>query len=168
MGMDIHIHVIRGTEVVREDIFDGRNSEWFNNLMGRGDDDEYDYLPVSYGLPDVKPEVVDGYTLSEMKENKDGYFGFRYISVKDFKKWFDAYRPDKKAGWVTTYEKWQWEKQGVEPRDPRRYLDKDDIIEDMHFIEFDKTYDCSKWLYEYIIKNSIIWDNSYIIYWFDC
>lgn len=163
IGVDIHMHIIRKGEYVKKDIFDGRCSEWFGNMSGHGDDDVYDKLHIRYGLPEELPSDIDPEKLTE-----EGYYNLRHIKVKDYIDWFDTYAPNKDAGWVTTYEKWHWEKQGVEPRDPRQYLDKDDIIEDMHFIEFDKTYDCSEWLYDYIIKNSIIWDTSYIIYWFDC
>ena len=34
MGVDIHMFVIKDNEILKDDMFDGRNSEWFNNLSG--------------------------------------------------------------------------------------------------------------------------------------
>ena len=48
MGVDITMHIVRGkNEIIYENIFDGRNSEWFDNISGRGTD-IYDEFPAKY------------------------------------------------------------------------------------------------------------------------
>lgn len=163
MGVDIHMDILHNGEVIKKDIFDGRNSEWFNNLQpDRGWDDEYGLLNICYGYPDETPEdYIKRY------EDKRTYFGRHYIKVQDFVEWFWTYRPDKKAGWVTTYDKWRIENKGYIPEDLPTCLYKDDIIEDMHFITYENRWDCSKWLVEYLMGNEIPVD-AYIVYCFDC
>ena len=81
MGMDIHMSIINGDHYLQKEIFEGRNSEWFNNLMDRGNDPEYEYLPTHSGRPEECPEdIKDNYKLPA----KEGYFGFNYITVEDF------------------------------------------------------------------------------------
>ena len=47
MGVDIHMFVVKDKEVLKEDIFEGRNSQWFNNLQGSYVTDlAYDHLPA--------------------------------------------------------------------------------------------------------------------------
>lgn len=158
MGMDIHIHIFRGNEVIAKEIYDGRNSEWFRNLQGDGWDNVYDSLDYykHYGLPEEAPEWIKE-TL-----NKDGYFGHFYLKVGDFITWFEEHHPERDAGWVTTYDKWRIERQNYIPEDVKHYLDEDDIIEDMHFVEFEKKYDNSKWLYYYV--KDYLPDDIIIIY----
>lgn len=160
MGVDIHMSIVKDKEILAKDIFDGRNSEWFNNLQGRGWDSEYDKLPISTGFPENCSERLVKY--------KDifGYYGFYYISVKDFCEWFLKYRPDIDAGWVSTYDKWRIEKKGYIPEDPQHYLDKEDNVNDMHWVEFENIYDCSKWLFDYLVSNKIP-DDANIVYFFD-
>ena len=86
---------------------------------------------------------------------KSGYFDFRAIKVNDYINWFRKYRPDKDAGWVSTYDKWRIENKGYIPEDIDHYLDPEANPADMHFIEIEKKYDCAKWLYDYIIDNNI-------------
>ena len=164
------MHILRSTEVVKEDIFEGRNSEWFQNLLGHGYDDEYDHLHLTWGFPDVKPEVIEGHKTDEYKENKDGYFGFNHILVDDFLKWFEKYRPDLKAGWCSTYDKWRIEKKGYIPDYlPREIESKDDLV-DAHFVEYIDKYECSRWLYNYLSEEMLkgdINEDDIIMFWFD-
>ena len=162
MGMDIHLHIVKDGKVVASDIFDGRNSEWFRNLQGNGWDDIYDELPKIWGFSDQAPaEFEERYT------KEKGYFDFFHVNVKDFKDWFMTYHPDIDAGWVTTYEKWQIENRGFVPEDMKHYLDKDDVLADMYFVQVTNKYDCSAWLYNYLVDNQID-DQADITYWFDC
>lgn len=161
MGKDIHIHIVQNKEYIKKEIFDGRNSEWFANLTRDGLDDCYDLLDIKYGLSPQAPEEIDKKSLTE-----DGYFDFYYINVKEFKDWFQKYRPDIDAGWVTTYDKWRIENKGYVPEDICHYLSEDDNPADMHFIEIVNQYDCSAWLSTYLVDHEID-DNADITYWFD-
>ena len=162
MGADIHMSIVKNNRYLAKNIYNGRNSEWFDNLQGEGWKDEYNELPIKYGYSNQTPE-----NYKEKYNENNYYYGFRYINVGDFKNWFIKYRPDKDAGWVTTYEKWKIENKRWVPDDVKHYLDKEDNIDDMHFIEFENPYDCSKWLYDYCIKHHIS-NKADIIYCFDC
>lgn len=160
MGMDIHLFIVKNKQYIAKDIFDGRNREWFYNMMGEGNNDVYNNLSISYGVSNETP--------NEWNENfkkEDGYFDSRFINVKAFKDWFNKYRPNVDAGWVSTYDKWAYETKNIEPEVYYR-LPKDVNINDMHFIEIENKWDCSKWLYDYLIDNQID-DNAYIQYCFD-
>ena len=162
MGRDIHLSIVKNGEYLAENIFIGRNQEWFSDLLGDGWDDAYDELPKNSG---VSYQVPLNY---EKKYNKDNfYYGFYYVHVKDFKQWYLKFRPDLDAGWVSTYDKWKYENKGILPSEVNHYLNKDDNINDMHFIEFVNEYDCSRWLYKYIYDHGIP-DDADIIYCFDC
>ena len=150
MGVDIHMYVVKKGSVLESEIFDGRNSEWFNNLQGRGFDWEYDNLSIEWGISPNAPST-DEFNSEELSDR--GYYGFHHISAKKFVEWFEKYRPDRQAGWVSTYDKWRIENKGYIPEDLPLYLDKEDNINDMHFIEYDNPYDCSKWLYDYLIEH---------------
>jgi hypothetical protein len=160
MGRDIHLNILSAEgEVLKQDIFDGRNSEWFDNMCGRDDDPEYNHLNICYGFPENASEDF-------VKHYKDGYFDHRYINVKDFYDWFINYRPDLDAGWVSTYDKWRMERKGYIP-DAIHYLPAKNNSIDMHFVEIENEYDCSRWLYNYLIDNNISFSAN-IVYCFDC
>lgn len=146
-------------EIIEKEIYDGRNSEWFNNLRGRGWDSIYDYLPIKYGIPELFP-------IPEEKLIKEHYYDFQYITVKDFKEWYKEFRPDIDAGWVQKYDAWAYRKKGIIPNlNHYLYVKEDERIEDFEFIEVENKYDNSRWLYEYIKKE---FDDSIIFYYFDC
>ena len=161
MGRDIHLSILSTEgEVLKYDIFDGRNSNWFDNMSGKGWDIEYNHLNICYGFPESTPEDF-------VKHYEDrSYFDRRYINVNNFCNWFEKYRPDLDAGWVSTYDKWRIEKKGYIPEEPIHYLETTDNINDMHFVEFENKYDCSKWLYNYLKDNNIPKDAN-IVYCFD-
>ena len=161
MGMDITLSIFKNKECIAENIFDGRNTTWFNNMMGRGIDDIYNHLPIGYGISD---EVSEDWT--KHYEDPCSYFEHHYINVYKFKEWFFKYRPDIDAGWVTRYEEWAYENKGIEPVYLQKRLDHDDIIEDMRFIQVTNKYDCSAWLYNYLVDNHIS-DDAIIQYCFD-
>ena len=155
------MYIVKDNKAIRENIFDGRNSEWFGNLQGEGWDDEYNHFPRKFGFSSQAPE-----DLIHRYEKRDGYYGFYYVNVQEFKDWFQRYRPDKKAGWCTTYDKWRIENKGFIPDELQYKLHAEDIIEDMHFIEYTNLYDCSAWLFTYLVENEIDNDAD-ITYFFD-
>jgi len=161
MGMDISMFICQGGHVIASDIYDGRSSEWFANLRDEGWSAVYDELPIVYGWTSTVPNE-----LKEQYSRDKGYFEHRHILVKYYKEWYTRCNPHKRAGWVTTFEKWRMENQGYIPEDPREYLDKDDVLADMHFIEWEDKYDQATWLYNYLIDNKID-DNAWIVYCFD-
>lgn len=161
MGMDISMYIVKDGKYVEKNIFDGRNREWFQNLQNEGWDDCYNNLDIIFG---ISPQAPTELNIEKMQRN--GYFGFYHIKVKRFKEWFRKYRPDRDAGWVSTYDKWRIENKGYVPNDVAHFLSADDNIEDMHFVEIINPYDCSAWLYRYLIEHDID-DNADITYWFD-
>ena len=160
-GVDIHLYICKDKKYIAEDIFEGRNSSWFANMQKEGIDDTYQYLPIQYGISEK--DTPDDYN----HYNHDlGYYGFYYIKVEDFKNWFLQYRPDEDAGWVTRYEKWAYNNKGIYPEYLKKELTKNDVIEDMRFIVVTNQYDCSAWLYTYLLDNDIP-DDAVIQYCFD-
>jgi len=182
MGKDIHMSVVDkdSHKIILDNLFDGRNSDWFDNISCRnkGDDDVYDHLYPNYGLPECFVEANDRKYIVENEDGSHGtgYFDFTYIVVKDFIDWFLKYRPDKFAGWVTTYEAWNYKMRNVLPTDGygdhyiKRRLDKDDVIEDYVFMEFVDEHDCSFYIYEKLldaIHNKEIKEDDLLVWYFD-
>ena len=158
------MHIVHNKKLIKEDIFEGRNSEWFENISGRSayTSSIYNDFPICrYDVSEQAPEDLI------KREEKKFYFDFCSVKVKDFIDWYKKRRPDLEAGWITTYEKWQMDRQGVIPEEVRHTLDVNDNINDFHFVEFVNKYDCSKWLYDYLLENNIDM-NAEITYWFDC
>lgn len=152
--------------ILEDNLYDGRNSEWFNNLQGHGGNDDYDYLPKVWGKC-----VPDAVKFDEEALSKDYYYGFNYVNAWDFIEWFEKYRPDLDAGWVTTYEKWRIEKKHYIPDEVYHYLPNDANKNDYHFIEFQNKFDCSLYLYNYLIDNYktiYYFKDLWICYYFDC
>lgn len=163
MGMDICMHIVKNGRFIKEDIFNGRNSDWFMKLQGKSIRDEYAKMPIKIGVSKQTPNYNENF-IADKKE--EGCFDFFYISVKDFETWFEKYRPDIDAGWVSTYDKWRMERKGYCPDELPHWLDAEDNIADMHFVEYNDPYDCSGWLYSYLVDNNIDEDAD-ITYWFD-
>jgi hypothetical protein len=168
MGVDIHMHIISKEGKMKiENIFDGRDSEWFDNISGGDYHSEfYQNFPVRYGIPEAAPDSI-----KKDFDNKDEYcyYDFRYVNVGEFMDWFEETRPDIDAGWISTYDKWLYEKKKIVPRDLPHWLDEDCNPYDYHFIEVENPWDCSKWLYEYIDdRKTSIDPNDFIVYYFDC
>ena len=163
MGVDIKMFIIDSNkEVLKEDIFDGRDSEWFSNLQDNGYNEVYNFCPIVFGWDSVCTEsFIKQYAIPQ------DYYGHFHISVKLFKDWFKKYNPHKRAGWVTTYEKWKMENQHWKPSDSevQLKLHSDNVLADMHFVEWIDECDSSGWLYDYLINNNIP-DNAWIVYCF--
>ena len=165
MGMDMTIHVIRGKEFIEKDFFNGRKREWFDNMRDRGNEEEYDFLPVSYGLPSEVPDEV----LADFQK-EDCYFDFRYMTVRDYIDWYRKYRPDLNGGWVTSYDRWRIEKKGHVPANPIHYLSQEVIDAnggDLHFVTWEDPFDCARWLYNVLMDCCEIGQDDLIVYYFD-
>lgn len=109
MGIDIHMRLIKKSTgfVIFDNLYDGRNSEWFNNLIGRGYDEVYSKLWWNVGLPDC---ITEGIDYEVWRNPKDyGAYGFQWISVQEYIKWYEKYRPYVDAGYVTEWENWAYE-----------------------------------------------------------
>lgn len=166
MGMDITLRILdKNGKFLTGDIYDGRNREWFNNISGKYTTDEaYNHLPLGYGTLDFFSNEW-----LEMEHDRD-YFDFRYISVKEYRNWYMKYNPSFQAGWVNRYTYFLMKYKDYIPEyeiDLYHELDKDDIIEDMVWVEFNDKYDNSTWLYNYLDENNIP-NDAWIVYCFDC
>lgn len=161
MGMDIMLNIIQDGEQIKENLFDGRNYDWFDKLQGNGYDAIDDLLPVHRGLPIQAPQ---NYKEMEESDESKSYIKFYYMNVKDFRDWFIKYRPDMDAGWVTTYEEWLYEVKNIVP-ELAHYLPIDAVIEDWHFINIQDEYNNFLWLYN-TLKDENISDNADIVYYF--
>lgn len=162
MGVDIHLNIIKETEIIAENIYDGRNSEWFNNLQLRGNSDVYDTFPAKYGIPEICPD--------EIRKDFDerDYYGFHYLAVREYIDWYIKQSPDLEAGWVSRYDAWQMEiGRNFEPYEYYHRLPEDANLNDWAFKQWTKPYCNETWLYNYLIDNKIN-RNAIIIYYFDC
>ena len=165
MNVNIHMHIIRDNKMVKKDIFNNskKDSDWFNNLQGKYGGNEYDHLPVCYGVPAGFEE--------NRCANGNYNFGHAYMTVKEFCQWFEKYRPDQDSGWVTTKQNWLIKNKNYDPElfaKPR--LTATDIVDDMIFIEYANKADRSRWLEEYLTiaeRNGVIKDSDIIFYYFD-
>ena len=162
MGVDIHMSIIsKDGEVRCSDIFDGRNSEWFGNISGDYNSEFYQNYPMRYDIPDKVPDGI------RQAQEDGGYYDFRHVNVGEFLDWYIEARPDVDAGWVSTYDKWLYEKKHIVP-ELSHWLDEDANPYDYHFIEVENPWDCSRWLYEYITSRDDIKSDDFIVYYFDC
>lgn len=171
MGVDIHMALVRNDgKILIKDVYDGRNSEWFSNLQRNGLNDEYYSLPDKPGIPEFAPAFI-----KEDYEGapQNGYYGFAYMSFQDYAKWYEEYKPQFDAGWVSTYDKWRMEKKGYIPEDVLHYFPEDANPVDLHFIEFTNPYDPNTCVinavYKYFLENEEDYPcQAYLIYYFDC
>ena len=162
MGVDIHMFICREGEILKDDIFCGRNSEWFSNLQQQSWGNEYDYLIIRYGFSSNAPVELTA------RFNDPGtFYGHHNIEVKEFKRWFVTYRPDLDAGWFSTYDHWRMKHKGWTPDVVKHYLEEGENPLDYRFVEFENKYNCSRWLYDYLVDNNIPEDAT-IEYCFDC
>ena len=162
MGVDIHMSIIsKDGESRCENIFDGRDTEWFDNISGNYCSEFYQNFPLRNGLPDTIPEIIK-------KDQESGdFYNFFHVNVGEFLEWFLATRPDVDAGWVCTYDKWLYEKKNIIP-ELAHWLDEEDNPYDFHFIEIENPWDTTRWLYEFITERKDITSDDYIVYYFDC
>lgn len=177
MGVDITMSIIKNKEYLGKDIFDGRDSEWFGNINDHYTDDRYADFPAQHGIPQFrdfptvagtpqKTDEVPEDMARDFCENK-WYYGWHYMTVAEFKVWYDKRKPYLDAGWVTKREAWLYNICGIEPEEPQYRLYKENIPEDMVFLQIENRYEGSSWLYNYLMDNHIP-NDAYIVYCFDC
>ena len=166
MGKDIHMFIVGKQGIIKSNIYTGRNYVWFDQLTDAGDyADDYANLPITFGWSPFTPEI-----LKIRYSRERDYYDHYHFKVKYFVEWFEKYRPNVDAGWVTTYDKWLYETKGIIPHLTHELSERtseDDFYpQDWHFIEVEKPDDCSKWLYDYIKENNID-GNADVTYCFD-
>lgn len=143
MGLDM-ICYIRNKEGVNltDNLVDFRDSEFFCEVMGEGDRIEYQILS---DIMVYNEELFSKEQEEEKEARKEGYtagnYGFKAISVKDFKEWFNKYKPYKRAGYVPRYDYWLYVTKGIVPYEDKVefYVSKEEIEErDLVFLEYFK------------------------------
>ena len=166
MRKNIYIFIVGKQGVIKSSIYPGRSHVWFDQLTDEGNYLDYINLPIVFGWSPFTPE-----NFKTRYSRDEGYYDHYHFKVKYFIEWFEKYRPDKDAGWVSTYDKWQYENKGVKPH--KVYQELSEIAsepwfceKDWHFIELEKEYDFSKLLYNFIKKNKID-ENADVTYCFD-
>ena len=168
MGVDIHIYVVdKFGKKKTEELYDGRNYRWFDNLRDRGMDPEYNYFPRLY-WNDTPREIFNLFKDLE----KDDYYGMAAVRISDLIEWYNHYRPYVHAGWVTKYDAWLYHAKNIIPSEDDVYTDPS-IIEDFkielyEFIEYEDKYNPMSVIYDEITKNTNIANDDYLIFYFDC
>lgn len=155
IGKDIHIYIMKDGKRLTDNLYDGRNSEWFNNMAGCGCDNEYDYLPMEYGMYKGADEEF------KKLENEKGYFDFRYIKISDFKEWYRQYRPYLKAGFVSIYDKWRIENKGYIPEYASRFPSETEVV----FVEYEDHYEPSTIIFKQLTSSAF--EDAYLCWCFD-
>ena len=160
--------IFKDKKCLAEDIFNGRNTEWFDNISGNSWDDVYEFLAIRYGVDEknVTDEWIKEYTEPDEGDDRCYYYSHCFIKVGDYIDWFRKHNPDLDAGWVTTYEKWAYENKGIVPDEIYHQRSNCEDPDDAHFIIIQKQYDCSRWLFEYLIEHNIP-EDAVIQYCFD-
>lgn len=173
MGVDLHMHIIDSKgNFLAKDLFEGvRDYDWFDALEGSEAVDSFKRLPSSSGIPE---ELKDKIFCS--KEKANSYYGFKYITIKDFWRWFWAKRPDYNAYWTTKREAWLYQTKKIVPSLQWYFLgealaESDSSIEDMVFIDVVDEEDNYKKLIKMIEEDSKISrgleTKVYLVYYFD-
>ena len=173
MGVDIHMFVIKDNEILKDDMFDGRNSEWFNNLSGTSiSDPTYHELCRHSGWKNINcpEELYKEYCEPQEGDNICYFYGHTAIKVGDFLDWFYDYCPDKKAGYAPRYIAWLASEKNIMPSndDVRQYVSKAEIEEeDLVWFEYTDKYEPSIDIAEQI-NNFQCPRDAWIIFCFDC
>ena len=171
MGVDLHMHIIdREGNFLAKDLFEGdRDYDWFDALQGSEAVDSFKRLPFSSGIPE---ELKDKIFSSE--EEEKSYYGFGYITIKDFYNWFWKNRPDHNAYWTTKRQAWLYQTKKIVPNLQLYSLvgvleEYGCPIEDMVFIDVIDEEDNYKKLIKIIEEDPIFskMNDSYLVYYFD-
>lgn len=172
MGVDLHMHIIDNKgNFLAKDLFEGvRDYDWFDALEGTLAVDPFKRLPSSRGIPE---ELKDKIFSSPEKANS--YYGFRYITIKDFLRWFWGKRPDYNAYWTTQREAWLYQTKKIVPSLQWYSLgealaENGGIKTDIVFIDVVDEEDNYKKLIKMIeedLKISEDLEKVYLVYYFD-
>lgn len=141
MGVYMYCDIItKGGHYVARDIVDWKDTEWFNDMQQFGFCREYELLPVEYGIPEKCPAEM------QKRYSEMGWYGFSYMTVGDFIKWFEQYKPYRKAGYVDKYIAWLYEEKDICPKDDEvdRYIDCESTRQ--IWIEYNDIDEKSVWL----------------------
>ena len=173
MGVDIHMKLIhKDGEMINSNLYDGRDSEWFDNLINNGFD-------ITGVYNELQKYIEPGLPLNAAEEDKNnlktvGYYGAHQINLADYKFWYDNYKPHVYAGWVTIYQEWVYLTKGIPVEVDAIKLDltTEDNPANYVFREFTNEHDCNTLIIKQIMnsKNIDISNlDEYIIYfYFDC
>lgn len=170
MGVDIHMKLIhKDGRMVNDNLYDGRNSEWFDSLVGNGFD-------ITGAYDELQEYIGPGLPLNAAEEDKnnlkiEGYYGAHQINAADYKSWYDRCKPHIYAGWVTVYQDWIYRTKGipVEADAIKLNLTTEDNPANYMFKEFTNKYDCNTCVLKQIMSSKDI-DianlDEYIIYFY--
>lgn len=163
--VNIKMNIVKNGEFIKRDIFTEKNPDWFNQIMGRDESFPFNTFPKHYGISPMLPTEI---TMEGLR--KEGYYNFFFINVERYVTWYERYKPQVHAGWVTSYMKWLIETKHYIPNLKEELVPafpQDSHSCDMKFIEYIDEDDCFKWLYDYVLDNHIPFDAD-IVYWFNC
>lgn len=169
MGVDIDMMIMRedGT-VVMKDMFMGRNYDWFEKLQLCSGEEIYDeFLPTFSGIPSFSPKSLQQ---AYVEGEEEGCFGFHFMKVEDYLNWYDTYKPNIDAGWVSAYEKWKIERKNWKPEYLNRYRPEDAAPGDAFFVECEVACNDTG-IVEQIRDNEDVMRNKnqyWIVYYFTC
>ena len=133
MGTDIHAYVINRKTGEYTQVLGGgfRNYDFFNLLQGNCDSNviyaELPYGADRYSFGDLPKAIQDKY------REVSGY-GLNIMGVSDYIRWLDNTKPYLDAGWCTKREEWEYKTRNIIP-ELSYFLSRDDVVEDMSFIE---------------------------------
>lgn len=165
MGKDICMYLIDNKgNIINDNLYNGRNYHWFDNITGRVTDPEYNHYPAHYGLPKdimIPKKIKDEYI-------KD-YYDFYYMKLKDYVDWFNKYEPDIRAGYFTEYDRWLIENKGYIPDEDEvlTHIENIEHPEVYTFMTYENIYNPDKNIISNIDVHGSI-EDYYIIYYFDC
>ena len=168
MGVDLHMHIIDSKgNFLAKNLFEGeRDYDWFDALVGSEGVDSFKQLPSLDGIPEGLKDKI----FSSEKELKS-YYGFKYITIKDFYNWFWKNRPDYNAYWTTKRQAWLYQTKKIVPSLQLYSLgealeDRGCPIEDIVFIDVVDEEDNYKKLIKIIEENPIFskMNDSYLVY----
>lgn len=164
MGEDIHMYIVADNKVIKNLSTGIRAYEWFDNLQQEGDKIEYDYLNIMFGMSQQAPKTEE-FSIEALK--KKYCYGFYHFKVRDYLDWYEKYKPNTDAGWVTTYTAWKYKNKGLVPSEDDVYheLPKDVNKDDYVFISFNGVDTMAYDLYRVLF--CAFPPNAEVTYWFD-
>ena len=165
MGKDICMYLIDNKgNIINDNLYNGRNYHWFDNITGRGADPEYNHYPTHYGLPKdiMMPKKIEDEYIKD-------YYDFYYMKLKDYLDWFNKYEPDIRAGYFTEYDRWLIENKGYIPDEDEvvTHIENVEHPEVYTFMTYENIYNPDKNIISNIDVHGSI-EDYYIIYYFDC
>lgn len=169
MGVDMDMMVMRDDgAVVMKDMFMGRDSDWFEKLQMYSCEEIYDdFLPAFSGIPSFSPKELQRVYAEYEGE---GFYGFHFMKVEDYLNWYDTYKPNIDAGWVSAYEKWKIERRHWKPEYLTRYRPEDAAPDDVFFVECEVLCHDTEIVEQIRDNEDVMRDKGryWIVYYFTC